>query len=146
MTYILQEQHRQYFMGKAEPNTRVQSPGEHIWPCRRQSWRLAAVALDFRALLPPTWHGKGVRSSSQAFTLLFSHPGSPCGLFFVPVGAWHRVLVLVAPAPAASHPHSPPSRNPHGGDLRFDYFQILVCVKFDLRKHFSPTCCRIEGV
>lgn len=87
MTYILQEQHRQYFMGKAEPNTRVQSPGEHIWPCRRQSWRLAAVALDFRALLPPTWHGKGVRSSSQAFTLLFSHPGSPCGLFFGPVCA-----------------------------------------------------------
>lgn len=43
-------------------------------------------------------------------------------------------------------PYLPPSRNPRSRDLRFDYFQILVCVKFDLRKHFSPTCCRIEGV
>lgn len=86
MTYILQEQHRQYFIGKAEPNTRLQSPGEHIWPCRRQSHRLAAVALVFHALLLPTWHGKGVRSSSQALALLvslsISCPGSQCGLFF----------------------------------------------------------------
>lgn len=86
MTYILQEQQRQYFIGKAEPNTRLQSPGEHIWPCRRQSHRLAAVALVFHALLLPTWHGKGVRSSSQALALLvslsISCPGSQCGLFF----------------------------------------------------------------
>lgn len=86
MTYILREQHRQYFIGKAEPNTRVQSPGEHIWPCRRQSYCLAAVALVFRDLLLPTWHGKGVRSSSESLTLLVSLsvscPGSQCGLFF----------------------------------------------------------------
>lgn len=50
-----------------------------------------------------------------------------------------------APGPAANPP-PPPSRNPHGRDLCFDYFQIPVCVKFDLRKHFSPTCRRIEGV
>lgn len=44
------------------------------------------------------------------------------------------------------HPPLPPYRNSRGRDLRFDYFQIPVCVKFDLRKHFSPTCRRIEGV
>lgn len=31
---------------------------------------------------------------------------------------------------------APPPRNPRSRDLRFDYFQIPVCVKFDLRKHF----------
>lgn len=151
MTYILQEQHQQYFMGKAEPSTRVPSPGELIWPCRRQSCRLAGVALHFYALLPPTWHGKGVRST-QALILLvslhISYPGLFFGVLRVPVSLhlwvpWHSVLVQLLPPPA---PHSPPCRNPHGGDLRFDYFQIPVCVKFDLRKHFSPTCRRIEGV
>lgn len=84
MTYILQEQHQQYFIGKAEPNTRVQSPGEHIWPCRGQSCRLAAVALDFHALLPPTWRGKGARSTQARTSLVFLHiscPGSQRGLF-----------------------------------------------------------------
>lgn len=38
-----------------------------------------------------------------------------------------------APGPAAI-PHPP--RNPRSRDLRFDYFQIRSCVKFDLRKHF----------
>lgn len=49
-------------------------------------------------------------------------------------------------ARSCCHPPPPPFRNPRGRDLRFDYFQIPVCVKFDLRKHFSPTCRRIEGV
>lgn len=38
MTYILQERHQQYFIGKAEPNARVQSPVERIWLCKRQSY------------------------------------------------------------------------------------------------------------
>lgn len=80
MTYILQEQHQQYFIGKAEPNTHVQSPGELIWPCRRQSCRLAAVALDFYALLPPTRHGKGVRSTPALILLVSLHISCP-GLF-----------------------------------------------------------------
>lgn len=51
MTYILQERHQQYFTGKAEPSARLQSLVEHIWPCKRRSYRLALATLVFRAPL-----------------------------------------------------------------------------------------------
>lgn len=54
MTYILQEQHQQYFIGKAEPNTRVQSTSGHV---RELSPGFSGTGLLRAAAASVAWGG-----------------------------------------------------------------------------------------